>query len=258
MIIFHTDLDNTIIYSYKHDLGPDKINVEIYKEKEITFISRRTKELLQEVSEKVLLVPTTTRTVEQYERIHLGIDEPEYALTCNGGVLLIKGERDSAWYEESVRMIADCRTELEKGMEILEKDPARSLDVRFIEKLFLFTKSEDPEKTLEMLSRELDTGKVDLYAQGAKVYVVPKQLNKGTAVKRFRSYLTRNNKDYISDVHIIAAGDSGFDIPMLMAADIGLAPKGLAEEAELSESITVMPGEKLFAEEVLEYIGRKV
>ena len=28
MIIFNTDLDNTIIYSYKKDIGKEKINVE--------------------------------------------------------------------------------------------------------------------------------------------------------------------------------------------------------------------------------------
>ena len=42
MKILCTDLDNTIIYSYKHDIGNEKMNVELYKEREISFITKRT------------------------------------------------------------------------------------------------------------------------------------------------------------------------------------------------------------------------
>ena len=47
MKILCTDLDNTIIYSYKHDIGNEKMNVELYKEREISFISNHTFELLK-------------------------------------------------------------------------------------------------------------------------------------------------------------------------------------------------------------------
>ena len=30
---FFTDLDNTIIFSYKHDIGIDKVNIELYQRK---------------------------------------------------------------------------------------------------------------------------------------------------------------------------------------------------------------------------------
>ena len=73
MIILNTDLDNTIIYSYKHDIGNDKINVEIYKEKQISFITRKTYSLLKKLNKDILIVPTSTRTIEQYNRINLNI-----------------------------------------------------------------------------------------------------------------------------------------------------------------------------------------
>lgn len=41
MNIFCTDLDNTIIYSYKHNIGNDKINVEIYEDREISYITKK-------------------------------------------------------------------------------------------------------------------------------------------------------------------------------------------------------------------------
>ena len=97
MYLFNCDLDNTLIYSYKHDIGADKINVEQYQGREISFITSRTFELLKEVAEKTVFVPTTTRTVEQYGRIDLGIHTPQYALVCNGGILLKNGVEDSEW-----------------------------------------------------------------------------------------------------------------------------------------------------------------
>ena len=42
MIAFHTDLDNTLIYSYKHDIGPQKRNVELYQGREISYITEET------------------------------------------------------------------------------------------------------------------------------------------------------------------------------------------------------------------------
>jgi len=41
MVVFNTDLDNTMIFSYKHDIGPEKRNVEIYEGREISFITQR-------------------------------------------------------------------------------------------------------------------------------------------------------------------------------------------------------------------------
>ena len=49
MHIFCMDLDNTIIYSYKHDIGNEKINVEIYQDREISFITKKTQELLLKI-----------------------------------------------------------------------------------------------------------------------------------------------------------------------------------------------------------------
>ena len=93
MQIVHTDLDNTLIYSYKHEIGGPKTCVEIYQGREISFMTETSHRLLGQLCSKpgVLVVPTTTRTLEQYQRIDLGIGVPEYALVCNGGVLLHQG-----------------------------------------------------------------------------------------------------------------------------------------------------------------------
>lgn len=269
MIVFHTDLDNTLIYSYKRDIGRDKRCVEIYQGREISFVTQETNRLLHKLSEwkeQVLIVPTTTRTTEQYARIDLGVGGFRYALACNGGVLLVKAiqeaesqcrgslevmQEDDNWYRGSLEMIRDSVGELHRALEILDRDPRRSFDLRFIRDLFVFTKCEEPDTVAADLKKMLKTDVVDVFNNGAKVYVLPKTLSKGKAVERFREYI---GADYV-----IAAGDSEFDIPMLEAADLGLAPPELAQHFFLSGNVNRLSGEKVFAEAVLENVyGRLV
>ncbi|OLA90858.1 MAG: HAD family hydrolase [Roseburia sp. 40_7] len=226
MHIFCMDLDNTIIYSYKHDIGNEKINVEIYQGREISFITKKTQELLLMAKEKYMLIPTSTRTVGQYERIDLGIGAFPYALVCNGGILLVNGKRDRAWYETSLDLIRESSPELEKAMGILEHDKRRKFELRFIERLFVFTKCNDPEEV---------------------VYVVPKKLSKGMAVRRLREKLKPES--------IMAAGDSGFDISMVEEADHGFVPYGFTDAYQISDDrskIMEMEPERLFSEALLE------
>lgn len=246
MLVFNSDLDNTLIYSYKHEIGIDKKCVELYQNREVSFITEKSLELLREVKNRMLFVPTTTRTVEQYQRINLGVGDLDYALVCNGGVLLVNGQEDSAWYEESRKLVWDCQSELEKARAYLEKDIERSFEIRTIMALFVFTKSNAPVKTAARLKEVLDLQLVDVFYNGVKVYVVPKKLDKGSAVCRL--------KDRLKAGQIIAAGDSEFDIPMLQAADIAIAPAALAEQYRIKEDVVVMKDDGIFSDQLLEYI----
>ncbi len=241
------DLDNTIIYSYKHDIGNEKINVEIYQGREISFITKKTQELLLMVKEKYMLNPTSTRTVGQYERIDLGIGAFPYALVCNGGILLVNGKRDRAWYETSLDLIRESNPELEKAMGILEHEKRRKFELRFIERLFVFTKCNDPEEVVQYLRSQLNVGIVDIFHNGEKVYVVPKKLSKGMAVRRLREKLKPES--------IMAAGDSEFDISMVKEADHGFVPYGFTEAYQISDDrnkIMEMESKRLFSEALLE------
>lgn len=249
MKVFFSDLDNTMIYSYRHEIGKEKICVEHYQGREVSFITKRTRELLEQAREQMLFIPVTTRTQEQYDRIDLGIGIPEYALVCNGGVLLVEGREDRGWYEASLASIMDCQEELRKAQHLMESDENRSFEVRNIRSLFLFTKSREPEKSVEYLARKLDTGRVEVFQNGIKVYVVPKKLDKGTAIRRF---LEAYGKEKGKDIFVMAAGDSTFDIPMLQCADLGIAPKALEDTGMLTKEILVLRGGRVFSEAVLE------
>lgn len=246
MIIFNTDLDNTIIYSYKHDIGEKKICAEIYQNREISFITDKTCELLKAVNNTVSLVPTTTRTLEQYNRINLGFGVPKYALVCNGGVLLVNGEEDEQWYSDSYKLVSSCQDQLTAAEDILEIDENRIFEIRNIRKLFIFTKSSKPLRSVDILKSKLDNNKVDVFNNGVKVYVVPKKLSKGVAVRRLKEKLN-------ADMNI-SAGDSEFDISMLGVTDFSIAPKELSETEKLPEKTVLFDGKGIFSEFVLEKV----
>ena len=243
MKILCTDLDNTIIYSYKHDIGNEKMNVELYKEREISFISNHTYELLKKVKEEFLIIPTSTRTIEQYERIDLKIGTFKYALVCNGSVLLVDGKKDKDWYEESLRLAKPSNLEVKKALEYLENDKRRTFELRYIEDLFVFTKCDEAETVVNELREYLDKNLVNVFNNKEKVYVLPTLLSKGKAIERLRKYLKVE--------FIIAAGDSEFDISMVEAADVGLVPYGFKSEFNIKSDIYEMGKEGLFSEQLL-------
>ncbi len=246
MVVFNVDMDNTLIYSYKHDIGDEKRCAERYEGREISFMTLKTGKLLSELARNVLIVPTTTRTREQYERIDLGIGVLPYALVCNGGVLIKDGIEDEDWYADSKKMIAQSEAELKRGMELLEADEDRCFEVRFIRELFLFSKSNQPEATIQRLAKQLDTTLVDVFHNGIKVYVVPKSLSKGNALKRFQKLMQADRT--------IAAGDSEFDISMLQCADIAIAPHDLEVGKKQVGKLVKIEETKLFSEGMLEYL----
>lgn len=246
MKILHIDLDNTLIYSYKHDIGNDKINAELYQNREISFLTRHTYENLKKIKENFLIVPTSTRSIEQYNRIDLKIGNISYALVCNGGVLLADGEMDSSWYETSLELIQESLPSLHMARQFLEKDLRRKFELRFIEELFLFTKCDRPETVVKELRETLGTDKADVFHNKEKVYVVPGNLSKGKAVERFRHYIKADT--------VIAAGDSEFDIPMLREADIGIAPHGFQKEYNIDFPIEEMSGNGIFSDEMSEKV----
>ena len=234
MKVFYSDLDNTLIYSYKHEIGERRKCVEVYQGREISFMTEFTWRVLKTLMEKLLFVPVTTRTLEQYQRIQLGISMPSYALVCNGGILLKDGEPDRCWYEESLRRIQEARTELELGMELLRADEKVCFEVRFVEKLFVFTKSAKPQETAERLRERLNLKLVHVFCNHKKVYVVPRGLEKGTAVRRLQEILDCKEA--------IAAGDSLFDLSMMDVVNVGFAPLDLREEAGCVKNVEFLSG----------------
>lgn len=246
MYIFNSDLDNTLIFSYKHDIGVDKVNIERYEGREIGFSTQKTFNKLKDIVQKVMFVPTTTRTENQYKRIDLGIPMPKYALVCNGGILLKQGEPDESWYRESLDLVVPAEKEIELARKILEKDSRREFELRYINELFLYTKCSEPETVVSELGALLDPEKVIVLNNGHKLYVLPKNLSKGKAALRL--------KEHLGGSKIIAAGDSKFDISMLEIADFAIAPAKLKDEIKALNHIKIAPEAGIFSDVVLDFV----
>ncbi len=258
MILFHADLDNTLIYSYKRDIGSDRIGVEQYEGRTVSYMTPESLRRLRELSRRVLFVPTTTRTAEQYERIGFGIGTPRYALVCNGGVLLHEGKEEKEWYEKSRALTEDCQAGLALAEEYLERDADRSFEVRNVRGLFVFTKSGRPEKTAAALQDILDSSGVDVFRNGVKVYAIPKVMSKGRAVKRFREWMARSRSGP-APRYVIAAGDSGFDLSMAAEADLFFAPETLkAAESCGRAEIFRQGAERIFSDYLLRRVSEIV
>lgn len=243
MIYLNTDLDNTLIYSYKREIGNSKTGVEIYAGREISFMTDKSCNMLKELNKRIIIVPTTTRTYEQYSRINLGIGNIKYALVCNGGILVTDGKEDESWYKESLELVKSSRPQLLKAVGLLEKDARRILDTRFLRELFVYTKCNFPEEVVKDLKEALDMTDIDVFNNGVKVYVVPKKLSKGMAIERFRKKVAAS--------YIVAAGDSEFDVSMLDTADMSFAPYSMKQMKVKSKKAEYME-EGIFSEQMLE------
>ncbi|MCJ7856607.1 HAD hydrolase family protein [Lachnospiraceae bacterium NSJ-143] len=222
MRAFVSDLDNTLIYSYKRDIGERKKPVELYNGRHISFMSEKSFEALKKILEKVTFIPLSTRSVEQYKRINFGRScTPEFALVSNGGILLKDGKIDEKFKNDTIKIIKNSYSELENAKYVLSKDKDVFFEIRLVDDLFVFTKSKNSGATLDKLRNSLDLSKAEVFSNGEKVYVLPKLLDKGMAVRRVREYLDIS--------HVFSAGDSLFDIPMLNEADVSFVPWGLEE-----------------------------
>ena len=243
MVVYHTDIDNTLIYSYKHDIGTDVVAAEVREGRGVGFMTGRTHKLLVALAGEALVVPVTTRSLEQYRRICLPSVPVRYALVDNGGILLKDGECVADWREETAALTAPGRPALVEAFDFLTKDERRLAELRFVDDLFLFTKCRNGEDVAADLEHLLDMTQTDIITNGNKIYVLPKELNKGTALKRFQAFLPREIT--------LCAGDSACDIPMLLEADQAFAPHGFCQSHHLPSHIKEAPPNILFSEYAL-------
>lgn len=243
--LFASDLDNTLIFSHKHRKEND-VCVEYLDGNEQSFMTPRAIELLSKVVRCSRLVPITSRSIAQYERIHFPeIPAPEYALTTNGAILLKDGEVDRKWQEESFRMIAPWVEEMQRMLPILDS-MEEILRYRIVDEMYLFAVCDDAPQAQRVQAMLAPQTTLPVEITGRKVYLFPPALTKGAALKRLRQRI-------LSDT-VIAAGDSPIDLSMLQEADIAFLPQKIWEISEHLEHCFVWNQEHEFSEFILETI----
>ncbi len=177
---------------------------------------------------------------------------PKYAVTTNGAMLFEKGESDKKWFNifknHSDRYIEEYRV-LRSKLE--EED--RIIKCRIVDDRFLYAHFDSKVDMEDIKSEYENFSSSKVHFVGRKMYFLPENICKGTAVKEL--------KEKLSPDLVICAGDSTMDLPMFDFADVAYAPK-----VELVENIENLTREKillcdeniLFAEFLLQDILEKV
>ena len=217
-IIFLSDLDRTLIFSYNR-LSSENLCVEKREGKELSYMTHRSAGIFSEIVDKITFIPITTRSKEQYERIVFpGGYVPRYAIIDNGANLLVDGVPDSEWRKEFREAFLRAADEITACREFLQKEKSLYYKITVVDDSFLFTKSREPAETLERICRNVRIAHTSVYQNGEKLYVIPTGISKERAADKIREMLS-------GDI-LIAAGDSFFDEQMLRRADIAIIKSG--------------------------------
>lgn len=237
MKIFASDLDNTLIYSYKKIKG-DCICVEMKGNKELSYMTKSAYNLIETINKKFNFIPVTTRSVKQYRRINILQNGIHIALASNGGTLLIDNEINEQWKEETKKIVEPCYDNLRKAAEILKKDKNVYFEIRIIDDIFLYTKTKNFKMTKNSIEENIETKNIFIDRNADKFYIFPNGINKGNAIRRLKKFLGQN------DI-VIAAGDSLFDVSMLNYADIAFIPENL-ENKIFTDKIYKFEGDRIY------------
>lgn len=223
-MIFATDLDNTMIFSHRTITeNKDMFHcVEHYQGREITYMTSSAIQKLKFLMKSILVIPATTRSLAQFNRVHL-FQDTKYAIIDNGGMILHNGIIDPNW-DSYVNTILK-QYDFEKVYHIFATLPTLISFPKIIDEKFIFAKVDNIDACKRVLKYELDAKIWQLSFQGKKVYAIPAEITKGNALKYISEYFLTGNQT------IIAAGDSNLDISMLEYSNYGIIPSGCELEA---------------------------
>lgn len=230
-----TDLDRTLIYSRAaFDLtvadaaAPNLVTAEFYQGAPQSYLTWTAAALLRGLPAGAL-VPATTRTVEQYLRVRLPIDRPRYAVTSNGGNILIDDAPDPQWRAGITAGIAASASlaEVEQHFAPLAgHDWVRT--VRSADSLFCYLVAQTtslPDGFADELRAWSAARGWRVSVQGRKVYALPESLTKSAAVRRICEWAGADC--------LLAAGDGILDADVLELADAAIRPRhGELHEAQ--------------------------
>jgi hypothetical protein len=253
------DLDRTLIYS-RAALGLSEPNmiplrcVEIYQDGEQSFMTEAATALLAQLIRLAVVVPVTTRSRAQFERVQLRGGPTQFAITTNGARLIVDGQEDLEWSSTMRAQIkADCAPldDVEAMLQDEQRAPTGRpwiARVRRAEDAFAYVIIQRDLMSEGDLSRVRDwcagVGWT-VSVQGSKLYCVPVPLTKTAAIAEIARRLGASR--------ILAAGDSLLDAGMLEAADAGIRPRhgelGAAgwarEHVVVTESTGILAGEQI-------------
>ena len=245
-MIFACDLDRTLIHGRDRAGDCDLVVVETLDGAEISCMSRRAHDLWARACTILTVVPVTTRTVAQLQRIQLP-GHCRWMIAGNGGTILDNGVPDSGW-ERRVQSV--CGTDISPDevavilTEAADLDHVTVREERFVSATVAGALS---ETALTQLNATLGPHRWVAQLSGRKLYALPQALTKQHAI--------RHLEGLTGEPLLAAAGDSEMDRELLAAAPHRLIPadSALAQDPPPGAWVTTRTGAAA-TEEILERV----
>lgn len=248
-MIFASDLDRTLVFSkrFLEELGDTVHHVSgtIVEQTKSGYGLMFTPMIsfIEMIRPQVYFIPCTSRNVEQYKRLNLGV-VPPYAVVENGCKVIRPDGRLSVEYAEYLKY--------ELGVNLIEETPiiyekvveatcmiGEVIDVRQVSNSYVLVQPEKREK--DVLNRIVNALKdvsdeYNVCVDKWKIYITHKKITKATALK----WVAKKLDEEI----VVAAGDTTMDEPLLNAARYAIVPEHstLREQNIKSEVIKVGTG----------------
>jgi hypothetical protein len=253
-VLIASDLDRTLIYSQDAAGGADGralACVEEYEDRPASFMTAAAARSLAALARVATFLPVPTRIPQQDRRVCLPGPAPRYAVTANGGLLLVDGEPDPAWSRRVAAGLGQTVPLAEVWAHVTRVCRAEfTLKLRNAADLFCYA---------VVRTDALPAGFVDdvtgwaaergwrTSLQGRKLYWVPETLTKSAAVAEVGRRIGARRT--------LAAGDSLLDVDLLLGADRGIHPSHgelfeqgwSAPRVERTEQRGVLAGEEILA-----------
>ncbi|MFC6011514.1 HAD family hydrolase [Nocardia lasii] len=266
--LFATDLDRTMIYSRNGFGGAEDVAkecVEYYQGEPLSYMTVTAIDRLRALARIAPVIPTTTRTIEQFQRITLPGAPWRFAITSNGGNILVDGIPDLAWRAGiDAQVTATGATLAVVGAELRARiDDSWVTKYREADELFCYLVVH-PDRVPAGFLAEWDTwcraNGWSASQQGRKIYTMPDAVCKSFAVAEVRARLL-DAGELSGEARLYTAGDGALDGAMLEAADAAIRPRHgeLEELAFTAPNLTVTAGAGILAaEEILDWFHAAV
>lgn len=252
-----TDLDRTMIYSRAAGARETDRCVEVYEGAPLSYMTAAAARLFADLAAHTPVVPVTTRTREQFERIDLPGRPFPFAVVSNGGRILAAGENDAPWRRRVEGAVAAGSAALaEVHADLLARtDPAWVSKLRIADDLFCYLVVNPEAQPVDFIAdwrAWCEPRGWSVSQQGRKIYAMPHPVTKSAAIAHVRERLIGDGL-LLAEAPVLAAGDGRLDADLLEYADRAIRPRhGELEQAgwtadnlRITDSSGIIAGEEI-------------
>ncbi|MGO3325583.1 HAD family hydrolase [Gordonia sp. (in: high G+C Gram-positive bacteria)] len=238
--------------------------VEIYNDAPLSFMTAPAVDALTALAAHTNVVPVTTRTRAQFERISLPGGPFRYAVVSNGGRILCDGDDDALWRARLHERVSERSAPLaDLHADLLSRiDDSWVQSTRIADDLFVYLVVDPDRQPPDFVPswREWCAPRGwTVSQQGRKIYAMPVAVTKSSAIAEVRRRLVEEGV-LPTDAPVLAAGDGRLDADLLEFADHAIRPR----HGELHDAGWTIPGLKVTrvagaaaAEEILAWFAAR-